>query len=74
MLGLFVGILVGFLMSIVAPGFAIALLGNRADGIAPSQLCIGLGLANGPALGLAGGISVIIAEAIYSSRKAPDSK
>lgn len=74
MLGLLVGILVGFLMSLVAPGFAVALLGERADGIAPAQLCIGLGIANGPTLGLVGGISVVIAEAIYKSRKLSEGK
>ncbi len=69
MLGLVVGLLVGFLMSVVAPGFAVALIGDRVRDVPAVELCLGLGIANGPILGLIGGVSIVIAESILKSRK-----
>ncbi len=74
MIGLVVGLLIGYLMSLVAPGFAVALIGDHMVGIPPVELCLGLGMANGPILGLIGGVSVVIAESIVKARKTPESK
>jgi hypothetical protein len=76
MIGLVVGLLVGLLMASLAPGFAFALFGEQARtyGTPARELCLGLGIANGPLLGLLGGIGVIVSEAIYRTRKFPESK
>ena len=72
--GLLVGILVGLLMGVLAPDFAVSLLQPPAGVYSPTQLCIGLGIANGPTLGLVGGVGIVLADAVYRTRKSVESK